>query len=42
MVEAIEQRVQFVVDHSQYMVSETERDAIEETELELVKVESAQ
>ena len=42
MFEAIEQRVQYVVDHSQYMVSETERDAIEETELELVKVESAQ
>jgi hypothetical protein len=41
MLEAIEQRVQYVVDHSQYMVSETERDAIEETESELVKVESA-
>tara|TARA_R110000823_G_scaffold228726_1_gene355911 strand:- start:526 stop:1125 length:600 start_codon:yes stop_codon:yes gene_type:complete len=41
MFEAIEQRVQFVVDHSQYMVSETERDAIEETESMLVKVESA-
>ena len=42
MFEAIEQRVQYVVDHSQYMVSETERDAIEETESELVKVEAAQ
>ena len=42
MLEAIEQRVQYVVDHSQYMVSETERDAIEETESELVKVEAAQ
>jgi len=42
MLEAIEQRVQFVVEHSQYMVSETERDAIEETESELVNVESAQ
>jgi len=42
MVEAIEQRVQYVVDHSQYMVSETERDAIEETESMLVKVEAAQ
>ena len=41
MLEAIEQRVQYVVDHSQYMVSETERDAIEETESELVKMESA-
>ena len=42
MFEAIEQRVQFVVEHSQYMVSETERDAIEENESELVKVEAAQ
>jgi hypothetical protein len=42
MFEAIEQRVQYVVDHSQYMVSETERDAIEETESMLVKVEAAQ
>ena len=42
MLEAIEQRVQYVVDHSQYMVSETERDAIEETESELFKVEAAQ
>ena len=42
MFEAIEQRVQYVVDHSQYMVSETERDTIEETESELVKVEAAQ
>ena len=41
MFESIEQRVQYVVDHSQYMVSETERDAIEETESELVKMESA-
>ena len=41
MLESIEQRVQFVVDHSQYLVSETERDAIEETESELVKMESA-
>jgi len=41
MLESIEQRVQFVVEHSQYMVSETERDAIEETESMLVKVESA-
>ena len=42
MLEAIEQRVQYAVEHSQYMVSETERDAIEETESELVKVEAAQ
>ena len=42
MVEAIEQRVQFVVDHSQHMISETERDAIEEDESMLVKVEAAQ
>jgi len=42
MLEAIEHRVQYVVSHSQYMVSETERDAIEETESELVKVEAAQ
>lgn len=42
MLEAIEQRVQYVVEHSQYMISETERDAIEETESELVKVEAAQ
>jgi len=41
MFESIEQRVQYVVDHSQYMVSETERDAIEETESELVKMEPA-
>jgi len=41
MLEVIEQRVQYVVDHSQYMVSETERDAIEETESELVKMEPA-
>jgi len=41
MLEAIEQRVQYVVDHSQYMISETERDVIEETESGLVKVESA-
>ena len=42
MFEAIEQRVQYVVGHSQYMVSETERDAIEETESMLVKVEATQ
>lgn len=42
MVEAIEQRAQYVVEHNQYMVSETERDAIEETESMLVKVEAAQ
>jgi hypothetical protein len=42
MLEAIEQRVQYVVSHSQYMVSETERDAIEETESMLVRVEAVQ
>jgi len=41
MLESIEQRVQFVVEHSQYMVSEKERDAIEETESMLVNMESA-
>lgn len=40
MIEAIGQRVQYVVDHSQYMVSETERDAIECAESMLVKMES--
>lgn len=42
MLEAIEQRVQYVVDHSQYMVSETDRYDLEETESMLVKVEAAQ
>lgn len=36
--EEIERRVQWVVDHSPYPISETEREHIEENERQLVRI----